>query len=61
MDPSQGPVERKAHGARMPTEPPHSPHLPHLVLDQREDKMKKITQGNKEEIKRSKSWQIVEK
>lgn len=36
MDMSQGPVERKAHGARMPTDPPSHP-----VLYQREERKKK--------------------
>lgn len=36
MEPSQGPVERKAHGARMPTDPPH----PDPVLYHREERKK---------------------
>lgn len=45
MDPSQGPVERKAHGARMPTDP-----LPPSPLPQRREKEAgKAKEGDRKE------------
>lgn len=47
MDPSQGPVERKAHGARMPTDPLPPGPLP----KRREEGRGGATEVNREEKK----------
>lgn len=46
MDMSQGPVERKAHGARMPTDPP----LPSSPLPKGGEKEKRESKKAKQEM-----------
>lgn len=56
MDPSQGPVERKAHGARMPTDP-----LPPGPLTKESAERKKKSKRGKQQGKHLKMLQIRNK